>query len=137
MWKSKCPTERCVVQNFRQICFDGKKRQGKQGLRRALIPGGEYGFSDFISNKAIGRKKVRHFSQIHICKREFKNGNISRFCSVFQVIQVISSAKFFSADEVDLSFKSETKDHPHISKPSFWKRDRENVFLQMFKFGEK
>ena len=26
----------------------------------------------------------------------------------------------------------ETKEHPQISKPSFWKRGRENVFLQMF-----
>jgi len=71
-------------------------------------------------------------SQTHISKREFKNGHISRFCSVFEVIQVISSAKFFSAEEVDLSFKSETKEHPQISNHSFWKRDRENVFLQMF-----
>ena len=43
------------------------------------------------------------FSQTHISKSELKNGHISRFCSVFQVIQVISSAKFFSAEEVDLS----------------------------------
>jgi len=74
----------------------------------------------------------RPLSQAHISKREFKNGHISRFCSVFQVIQVISSAKFFSAEEVDLSFKSETKEHPQISNPSFWKRDHENVFVQMF-----
>jgi len=26
----------------------------------------------------------------------------------------------------------ETKEHPQISKVSFWKRGRENVFLQMF-----
>jgi len=38
--------------------------------------------------------------------------------------------KFSSAEEVDLSFKSETKEHPKISNPSFWKRDRENIFLQ-------
>jgi len=43
-------------------------------------------------------------SQTHISKIEFKNGHVSRFCPVFQVIQVISSAKFFSAEEVDLSF---------------------------------
>jgi len=30
----------------------------------------------------------------------------------------------------------ETKEHPQISKASFWKRGRENVFLQMFYFGE-
>jgi len=76
-------------------------------------------------------------SQTHISKSEFKNGHISGFCSVFQVIQVISSAKFFSAEEVDLSFNSETKEHSQISNPSFWKRDSENVFLQMFWFGEK
>ena len=74
----------------------------------------------------------RPLSQTHISKSEFKNGHISRFCSVFQVIQVISSAKFFSAEEVDLGFNSETKEHPQISNPSFWKRDRENIFLQMF-----
>jgi len=71
-------------------------------------------------------------SQTHISKREFKNGHISRFCSVFQVIQVISSGKYFSAEEVDLSFNSETKEHPQISNPSFWKRDRENFFLYIF-----
>jgi len=38
----------------------------------------------------------------------------------------------FSLEEVDLSFNSETKEHPQISKPSFRKRDRENVFLPMF-----
>jgi len=68
----------------------------------------------------------------HISKRELKNGHISRFCSVFQVIQVLSSAKFFSAEEVDISFNSETKEHPQISNASFWKRDSENAFLQMF-----
>jgi len=68
----------------------------------------------------------------HISKSEFKNGHISGFCSVFQVIQVISSAKFFSAEEVDLSFNSETKEHSQISNPAFWKGDHENVFLQMF-----
>jgi len=72
------------------------------------------------------------FSQTHISKSELKNGHISRFCSVFQVIQVISSAKFFSAEEVDLNSNLKTKEHPQISNPSFWKRDRENVFLQMF-----
>jgi len=71
-------------------------------------------------------------SQTHVSKRELKNGNISRFCSVFQVIQIIWSARFFSAEEVDLSFNSETKEHPQISNLSFWKRDSENVFLQMF-----
>jgi len=44
--------------------------------------------------------------QTHFSKSEFKNGHISRFCFVFQVIQVISSGKFFSAEEVDLSFIS-------------------------------
>jgi len=70
----------------------------------------------------------RPLSQTHISKREFKNGHISRFCFVFQIIQVFSSAKFFSAEEVDLSFNSETKQHPQISKPSFWKRDHEIIF---------
>jgi len=70
-------------------------------------------------------------SQTHISKSEFKNGHISRFCSVCQVIQVISSAKFFSAEEVDLSFNPETKEHRQISHPSFRKRDREKNFLQM------
>jgi len=39
----------------------------------------------------------RPLSQTHISKRKFKNGHNSRFCFVFQKIQVISSAKFFSA----------------------------------------
>ena len=80
---------------------------------------------------------IRNFTPVaesifHNSKREFKNGHISRFCSVFQVIQVISSGKFSSAEEVDLSFNSETKEHSQSSNPSFWKRDHENVFLQMF-----
>jgi len=70
--------------------------------------------------------------QTPISKRKFKNGHISRFCFDFQEIQVISSAKFFSAKEVDLSFNSETKEHPQISNPSFWKRDSEDIFPQMF-----
>ena len=37
----------------------------------------------------------------------------------FQVVQVMSSGKFFSAEEVDLSFNSETKKHPQISNHSF------------------
>jgi len=79
----------------------------------------------------------RPLSQTHISKSEFKNGHISKFYSVFQVIQVISSGNFFSSEEVDVSFNSGTKEHPQISNPSFWKRDRENIFLQMFSFGEK
>ena len=30
----------------------------------------------------------------------------------------------------------ETKEHPQISNASFWEKGRENVFLQMFYFGE-
>jgi len=44
--------------------------------------------------------------QTHFTKSEFKNGHISRFCFIFQEIQVISSEKFFSAETVDLSFIS-------------------------------
>jgi len=76
-------------------------------------------------------------AQTHFSKRVFKNGHISRFCFVFQVILVILSVNFCSAEEVNLSFNAETKEHPKISKPSFWKRDCENVFVQMFKFREK
>ena len=71
----------------------------------------------------------RPLSQTHISKREFKNRIISSFGSIFHVIQVISSGKVFSAEEVELSFNSETKEHPQISNPSFRKRELENVFL--------
>jgi len=80
----------------------------------------------------VARSIFRPLAQTHISELEFKNGHISRFRFVFQVIQVISSAKFLSAEEIDLSFNSETKEQPQISKPSFWKRNRENIFLQMF-----
>ena len=40
---------------------------------------------------------------------EFIDGHIPRFCSIFQVIQVISLAKFFLAEEVDLRFNSVIK----------------------------
>ena len=88
--------------------------------------------SGFLTPVAGSISSFRPLSQTHISKREFKNGHISRFCSIFQVIQVISSGKFFSAKEVDLCFNSKTKERPQISNPSFWKRDHENVFLQMF-----
>jgi len=68
-------------------------------------------------------------SQTHFSKSEFKNGHISRFCFVFQVIQVISSEKFFSAEEVDLNFISWIWIHESDSKASAWKRDRENPIL--------
>ena len=55
-------------------------------------------------------------SQTHISKSEFKNGHISRFCSVFQVIQVISSAKFFSAEEVDLTISASTQKRRHTPR---------------------
>jgi len=55
--------------------------------------------------------------------------NFSTTFFFWKVIQVISSEKFFSAEEVDRSFNSETKEHPQISNPSFRKRDRENIFL--------
>ena len=80
----------------------------------------------------VARSIFRPLAQTHISELEFKNGHISRFRFVFQVIQVISSAKFLSAEEIDLSFNPETKEQPQISKPSFWKRNRENIFLQMF-----
>ena len=46
----------------------------------------------------VAESIFRPLSQNHISKLEFKNGHISRFCSVFQVIQVVSSEKFFSAE---------------------------------------
>jgi len=61
---------------------------------------------DLKSSYAGSQNNLWTFSQTHISKSELKNGHISRFCSVFQVIQVISSAKFSSAEEVDLSFIS-------------------------------
>ena len=61
----------------------------------------------------------------------FKNGHISRFFPVFQVIQGISSGKFCSAEEIDLSFISITK--PPLTKPPdvkpFFFEYRENVLL--------
>jgi len=85
-------------------------------------------FDGFPGITPVAGSILRPLSQTHISKREFKNGHISRFCYVFQVIQVISSGKFFIAEEVDLSFNSETKEHPQISNPSFWKRDLKTFF---------
>ena len=55
----------------------------------------------------------RPLFQTPISKREFKNGHISRFCFVFQVIQVISSGKFFSA-EVDLALTQKRRKTPRF-----------------------
>ena len=73
------------------------------------------------------------FSQAHISKSELKDGHISRFCSIFQVIQVISSAKFFSAEEVDLSFNSETK--PRFRNLLFGKETVKTFFYQCSNSG--
>jgi len=70
--------------------------------QRCLLPSqqeAEYSFSGFTP--VVGPLSKTHFS-----KSEFKNGHISRFCFVLQVIQVISWGKFSSAEEVDLSFGS-------------------------------
>jgi len=48
----------------------------------------------------------------------FKNSHISRFCLFFQVIHVILSGKFHSAEEVDLSFIS-IKKSPLMKPPDF------------------
>ena len=101
-------------------------------IRRTSYAYDTYDTIHTISVTPVAASIFRPLSQTHMSKREFKNGHISRFCSVFQIIQVISSAKFLSAEEVDLSFNSETKEHPQISNASFWKRDRQDVFLQMF-----
>jgi len=77
----------------------------------------------------------RPLSQTHISKSEFKNGHISRFCSVFQVIQVISSARFLSAGRSwpQLQFRNEG------TPPDFelfflekrqWKSFSTNVLIQ-------
>jgi len=50
---------------------------------------------------------------------DFNNGHISRFCFVFQVIQVITSEMICTAEEVDRSFISITK--PLIAKPPDFK----------------
>ena len=69
---------------------------------------------------------------------DFNNGHISRFCFVFQVIQVITSEMICTAEEVDRSFISITKPligSPQISKPCFWKRDSENGFHKCHNSG--
>ena len=75
-------------------------------------------------------------SQTHVPKREFKNGHISRICFVFQVIQVISSGKFFSAEEVDLSFKSRTKKQPRFQSLLFEKETVKTVFYKCSNWDE-
>ena len=72
--------------------------------------------------------RVKVSQKWDFCKNEFKNGQISKSCFVFQVILVISSAKFSSAEEVDLSFISWIWIHGSDFKGFFWE-DCENVFL--------
>jgi len=68
-----------------------------------------------LPERNVSRKRSQNYSQelwevtpllsqTHLSRLEFKNGHISGFCFVFQVIQVVSSRKFSSAEEVDLSF---------------------------------
>ena len=92
--------------------------------------------TDFVSSfTPVAGSIFRKLSQTHISKRELKNGHISRIFSVFQVIQEISPAKFFSAEEVDLRFNSETKEHPQISKPSFGKETVKTFFYKCSNSG--
>ena len=94
------------------------------------------GFPVRVRVTPVAGSIFRPLSQTHISKREFKNGHISRFCSVFQVIQVISSAKFFSAAEVDLSFKSETKEHPRFRTLLFGKETVKTFFYKCSNLGK-
>ena len=82
--------------------------------KRSLV-----GIFDFCAITPIAGSISDHFPrqwQIHFSKSEFKNGHISRFGFVFQVIQVISSGKFFTAEEVDLSFISSIWIHEYDFK---------------------
>jgi len=50
-------------------------------------------------------------------------------CSSNNPSYLIGKLKVFLSEEVDLSFMPETKEHIQISRPSFWKKDSETVFL--------
>jgi len=74
-----------------------------------------------VRHNASSRFNFGPHSQTHFSKSEFKTGRISRFCFVFQVIQVISSGK------VDLNFISWICIHESDFKGFFlekrpWKR---------------
>ena len=76
------------------------------------------------------------FSETHTSKSDLKNGHISRFCSVFQAVQVVSSAKFFSAEEVDISFISWIWIHEFDFKGFFLeKRSWERFFIKCSNSG--
>jgi len=95
----------------------------------------------------LAQQHARHFntgagsifgplSQTHFSKSEFKNGHISRFCFDFQVIHVISSGNFFSAEEVDLSFISWIWIHESDFKGFFLeKRQRKGFSIQCSNSG--
>ena len=86
-------------------------------------------FHKIMNLTPVAGSIFRPLSRTHFSKSDFKNGHLSRFCLVFQVIQVISSgncslrrkltsASFYESESMDL-----------ISKASFWKRDRDILFL--------
>jgi len=74
-------------------------------------------------------------SQTHISKREFKDGHISRFCTFFQVIQVISSGKFFSAEEVDLRSTQKQRNSPRFRILLFEKETMKTFFYKCSNSG--
>jgi len=83
----------------------------------------------------VAESIFRPLSQTHISKSEFKNGHISRFCSVFQVIQVISSAKFFSRGRSWPQLQIRNEGTPPDFEPFFlekrpWKRFSTNVLIR-------
>jgi len=100
-----------------------------------VAPCAQLPFGGAILLTPVAGSIFRPLSQTHISKREFKNSHISRFCSVFQVIQVISSATFFSAEEVDLSFNSKTKETPRFRMLLFGKETVKTFFYKCSNSG--
>ena len=87
-------------------------------------------------HNACSRINFRPLPQRNSSKSDFKDSHISRFCFIFQVIQVILLRKFCSGGEVDLSFISWTIFHERDCKGFFLaKRSWKKIFIKCSNSG--
>jgi len=91
--------------------------------------------SDPWGSNASSRINFWAFSQTHISKSELKNGHISRFCSIFQVIQVISSAKFFLLKKLTSTSIQKRRNTPRFRSLLFEKEIVKTFFYQCSNLG--
>jgi len=123
----------------KKICLPLERRnnpQPRNEKRRALLCILDVMGGLAWRHNACSRINFRPLPQRNSSKSDFKDSHISRFCFIFQVIQVISLGKFCSGGEVDLSFISWTIFHERDCKGFFLaKRSWKKIFFKCSNSG--